>query len=847
MLSLGRDVLRRLGAGETIESVCKMAGWTRAEFDSRWQREAASRAPRCEGQVVACVRADATIERDRWGIPHIFADSHHDLWFGLGFAMAQDRLFQMDYLRRKGLGRLAEVLGAEGLPLDLVARTVGLNRIAQAEWLRLPDETCDVLQAFAEGVNAWIEQCGEQLPIEFDLLDYRPEPWSPLDSLAIENEFRWYLTGRFPVVVMPELAKRVLGDGPLYREFLLGEEDAEAVVPPESYRDLQRQLGSEAWSGLTQRPREDIGQATGDPEGTGSNNWVVAGQHCRSGMPMVASDPHIAIEVVSCWYEAHLCGGDFNVAGMAYVGMPAIMFGRNERVAWGITNNICSLRDLYQERTDAAHPNCFQFDGRWEPARELIETIHVKGAETISRTIRFSRNGPVVDEILPPPAGVAWTPSSERLVNSSDEGVQATTLKWLGADHGGWLTSLLGIDRARSVAEFREALQPWHVPTFNLVVADVAGQIAVQCAGRIPLRKLPERGYRPGWDPDQQWIGLLPFDAMPHAIDPSRGWLASANNRLAGDDYPYPLYGTWISGHRAARIRQMIEAGIAKSSVRSGTCGSGTRESSELNSHESGDERGFTCNDFRDMHHDTVSLRAVTCLAPLVAALSEVTDSQVQVAMQHLRNWDGHIEAELVAPTLFNVFFSFWSKAVADVHFEGVTAELLAKQVEGVASRLLADDPHAWFPDGQRVPRIRRVFSDTLAYLTQRFGTDMSAWQWGRLHRLPLKHVLSNRGDLGHLLNHGGGPVKGDMITVCNTGSGPDWLATSGAGYRLIADLATNHLLAVDAQSQSGHPGSPHYADQFSAWNSGEYHVLPLDRAEVTALAVQRLRLCPLN
>jgi penicillin G amidase len=840
MLSLGRDVLRRLGAGASIDSICKSAGWTRSEFDSRWHREAASRAPRCEGQVVVGVRTEVTIERDHWGIPHIFADSDHGVWFGLGFAMAQDRLFQMDYLRRKGLGRLAEVLGAEGLPLDIVARTVGLNRIAQAEWTRLPDETRDALLAFAEGVNAWIGQCAEQLPIEFDLLDYRPEPWSALDSLAIENEFRWYLTGRFPVIVMPELAKRVLGDGPLYREFLLGEEDAEAVVPPEAYHDLQRQLGSEAWSGLTQRPREDVGQATGDPEGTGSNNWVVAGRHCRSGMPMVASDPHIAIEAVSCWYEAHLCGGDLNVAGMAYVGMPAIMFGRNERVAWGITNNICSLRDLYQERTDPAHPNCFQFDGRWEPAHELVETIHVKGAETISHTIRFSRNGPVVDEILPPPAGVAWTPSSERLVSSSDEGVQATTLKWLGAYHGGWLTSLLGINRARSVAEFREALRPWHVPTFNLVVADVAGQIAVQCAGRIPLRKRPERGYRPGWDPDQQWIGLLPFDAMPHAIDPSRGWLASANNRLAGDDYPYPLYGTWISGHRAARIRQMIEAGIAKSSARSGT-----RESSELNSHEFSDERGFTCDDFRDMHHDTVSLRAVTCLRPLVAALSEATDPQVQFAIQLLRNWHGHIEAELVAPTLFNVFFTLWSKAVADEHFEGVTAELLAKQVEGVASRLLADDPHGWFPDGQRVPRIRRVFTDTLAYLTQRFGTDMSAWQWGRLHRLPLKHVLSNRGDLGQLLNHGGGPVKGDMNTVCNTGSGPGWLATSGAGYRLIADLATNCLLAVDAQSQSGHPGSPHYSDQFPAWNSGEYHMVPLNRADVSALAVQRLRLCP--
>ena len=803
MPALGQEMLRRLGTGESIDAICQSAGWTRAEFDERWKSEAASRAPRCDGQVVSSVNAAVTIERDRWGIPHIFADNHRDLWFGFGFAMAQDRLFQMDYLRRKGLGRLAEVLGPEGVPLDLIARTVGLNRIANEQWSLLPDETRALQQAFADGVNAWIKQCGEneKLPIEFDLLDYRPEPWSPIDSLAIECEFQWYLTGRLPVIVMPELAKRVLGDGPLYREFLLGEADEEAVVPPESYQHLRQQLG--------QRPLETVGQATGDPEGTGSNNWVVAGRHCRSGMPMVASDPHIAIEAVSCWYEAHLCGGDFNVAGMAYVGMPAIMFGRNERVAWGITNNICSLRDLYQERTDAAHPNCFEFDGRWEPAREVVETIHVRGAESITRTIRFSRNGPVVNEILPPPAGV-----------------QATTLKWVGALHGSWLTALLGMDRAKSVAEFRESLRPWHVPTFNLVIADVTGQIAVQCAGRIPQRKTFERGYRAGWDRDQQWLGLLPFESLPHSIDPQRGWLASANNRLAGNDYPFALYGTWVSGYRAVRIRQMLEAGIAKGAGNSAV-------------------NGFTVEEFRAMHHDTVSLRAVTCLPPLIAALADVAGSQVQAAVKHLRSWDGRVETELVAPTLFNVFFTFWSKAVADARFQGVTAELLAKQGEGLASRLIADDPLGWFTSGDRLARIRQVFADTLTFLADRFGPDLSEWTWGRVHQMPLKHVLSTRGDLAQLLNHGGGPVKGDMITVCNTGSGPNWIASSGAGYRMIADLSTDCLLAVDCESHSGNPGSPHYSDQLDAWTSGEYHTLPLNREAVSQIAIERLQLCP--
>ena len=196
------------------------------------------------------------------------------------------------------------------------------------------------------------------------------------------------------------------------------------------------------------------------------------------------------------------------------------------------------------------------------------------------------------------------------------------------------------------------------------------------------------------------------------------------------------------------------------------------------------------------MHQDTVSLRAVDCLPPLLAAASRAERSAgAGRGAASCEAWDGSVVPELVAPTLFNVFFSFWSKAVADARFEGAAAELLAKQAEGVASRLLADDPHGWFAGGQRLPAIRRVFSETLAYLTQRFGPDISAWQWGRLHRLPLKHVLASRGDLAALLNHGDDAVRGDMTTVCNTGSDPDWLATTGAGYRLIADLATNQLL----------------------------------------------------
>lgn len=774
MSDTDRQRLARLGRGESIDSICATVGLDREDFDRWWQAVCSRRAgSRAETATVA-VSSDVSIRRDDRGIPHILASNDRDLFFGFGWAMADDRLFQLDWLRRKGLGRLSEIIGQDGLELDRIARTVGLNRIAAAEWDRLDSDVRDVLQAFADGVNALIESLDDNVPVEFDLLDYRPEPWSPIDSLAIEVEFRWYLTGRFPVICMPELARRTLGEGPLLDEYLLGEEDDEAILHPGDYA-----------AGIG-RPLESVGESVADPDAsTGSNNWVVSGQRTSTGLPLLASDPHIAFEAVSCWYEAHLCGGSFNVAGMTYVGMPVIMFGRNESVAWGITNNICSLRDLYQERVSDEHPGCFEFDGEWEGARQLVETIAVRDEQPQTLTVQFSRNGPIVDDILPAPANE----------------LGPVSLKWLGMSQGGWLTALLGMNRASNVSDLREAMRPWHVPTFSLVLADIDGRIGFHAAGRIPVRSRNERAFRRGWDSDDQWQGLIPFEEMPSFDEPDRGWIATANNRIAPNDFPHRMYGCWVSGCRARRIREMIEA----------------RES-------------VTPDDMQEMQYDALNLRAASLVPTLLRELETEDNDLVQQALETLRDWDFVASADSAAAAIFNVFYSRWCQTVSQARFAGPAAELLAKGVELCATRLLHDDPHGWFPDGDRQNQLRATFSGTVTYLRERLGPDVSTWAWDRIHVMPLKHVLSARGDLGQLLDHGGAGVRGDMLTVCNTGSGPDWLAASGAGYRMVIDLSSSPpvLRAVDAQSQSGHPGSTHYSDQFDDWVAGSYHVIPL-------------------
>ncbi len=659
-----REVLARLGAGEPIGAVCAAAGLSEEEFQALWQAETRRRVPEQSGIQETTVGTDVRIDRDRWGIPRISAETDDDLFFGFGYAMAQDRLFQLDYLRRRANGRLSEVLGPDGLELDLTARTIGIGRIAEAEWERTPVETRRLLTAFSGGIDAFIAAAGERLPIEFGLLDYAPEPWSPVDCLAIAGEFRAYLTVRLPVIFIPELGKRVLGDGALYRAFLHGEADDESIVPPGSYPEAPAGSGP-------------VGATIADPaEGAGSNNWVIGGSRSASGMPIVASDPHIAFAAVSCWYEVTLDGGSFNVTGMAYAGMPAVMFGRNRRVAWGITNNICSQRDLYRERTDPTHSGAFLYDGRWEPARERSETIAVRGGEPVTRTIRSSRNGPIVDELLP-------------------EAVRATdpvSLRWLGATRCGWLTSLLAMDRASSVDGLRRAVRGWRVPTWSLVLADADGHIGYQVAGEIPVRAVEERGYRPGWDPAHQWQGVIPPEGMPQLGDPERGWIASANNRTAPEDFPRSLSGRWASGYRARRIRQMLEA-----------------------------HGRHSRDDCAHMHQDVLSLRAVTCVPPLLRAVAGHADHRIRQAAERLADWDCRMETDRVGAAIFEVFFGHWSARVA--------AERFAEDPAGARCRCRRGSCHR-APERRRGPLVRGRPARSGDRLRHDGGT-------GRAHRAP--------------------------------------------------------------------------------------------------------------
>ncbi|MSQ94530.1 MAG: penicillin acylase family protein [Gemmataceae bacterium] len=769
------EMLLRLGNGDGIAKVCEAAGITRGEFDAWWREECQRRVPSALGVRSVGVDNKVRIQRDRWGIAHVHADNELDAFFGFGYATAQDRLFQLDYLRRKARGRLAEILGPEALESDVLYRTIGLSQIAEKELPTLPASVRDLLSAYVAGINALMEESRSCLPIEFDLLGYTPEPWRETDSLVIIGEFRWYLTGRFPVLAIPELVKRAVGDGSLLREFTLAEADEESIVHPGEYAPAAKAQG---------RPSLGLAASTSGDAGGGSNNWVLDGYRTDSGKPIVSNDPHIPYYAVSIWHEIHIHGGALNVAGVALAGMPGIMIGRNEQVAWGITNNICSQRDLYQEKTDPAHPGCFFFDGKWEPGQLRAETIQVRGQEAVKKTIRSSRNGPIVDEIVP----------------AAIRHMGPVSVRWLGFEPCGWLTATIGMNRASNCQEFRAAGEPWMCPTFNLVFADVDGNVGFQTVGRVPVRKIAERGYRPGWDPQHQWTGVLSYEEMPGLLNPKRGYVVTANNRLAPNDFPHALAGCWNSGHRAKRIRQQIEA-----------------------------KKVWARDDCRRMQMDTHSGRAAFALAPLIAALQGDTDARVQQAVSLLRGWNYHIAADSPAAMIFNVFFTHWCKTVCRERLPADQANFAAAIAVGIGSRTLAKDEAGWF-QRDRGEAIRETFRATLDELATKIGNDMAGWNWGRLHTLVQPHFLSKRGDLGQLLDLNGKSCGGDNVTVNSGSADANYASALGAGYRMVAELADPNagFWATEVAGTSGHPGSPHYADQIDGWAAGELHYMPL-------------------
>ena len=728
-----------------------------------------SRVPAASGTVIA-PGVDTSILRDEWGIPHVTAASEAEAYYGFGFAMAQDRLWQMDYLRRVASGTLAEILGPTAIESDRLARTVDFRGTAMLGAARLSGQAREVVEYFCGGVNlARSLALKDALPFEFALLEYQPEPWLPEDTLAVMRAFWWQLTGRFPIICLPEWLKHTIGEGPLYHALLQPEGRGETIWPrgvpfPEVGR----------WDGGL------AGAHLADGAAPGSNNWVVAPSRSATGAPLLASDPHVPIALPSVWYEARVRGGDLDLMGAMYVGVPGVFFGRNRDVAWGLTNNISSLRDLYLEQTDDFDPSRYRRPEGWKGIETRREVIPVRGSTPVEIEVREVDHGPIVSDVLP-----AFARNGE-----------IVSLRWVGCQPTAELETMLGYARAASVPEFREHLRGWHCPTFNWLAADRAGEIGYQLTGRLPLRAVSERGYRPGADPAHQWAGYVPYEAMPAIGEPPEGWLGSANNIVAAD-WPYPLSGTWPSDYRMQRLVSFLN--------RSGPLSHADMEALQL---------------------DVVCARAVVWGGPAGAALRSagVTDP----LLEELSGWDGGYPQESRPAAVFETFFVQWARRTLAHRFPPELHPFLFPSSIGLVEQLWVEDVAGWFGDPEaRLAAVREAWSDTLAWLEERLGPDRDAWQWGPLHTLTLRHPLGTTPLLRELFEREPIAHPGTWNTVNNSLYDIDrpFDQISGVSYRLLVDF-TGSTLGITPGGQSGHPGSPHYTDQLEQWVEGGYHRL---------------------
>ena len=761
--------------------------------------------PQTAGELrLAGLRGELRIERDAQGIPSIHAASLDDAMFGLGFVHAQDRLWQMETHRRIAAGRLAEAFGEAAVDTDRVLRALGVRRAAQAQWERSQGQSRAAVLAYTQGVNAALSQAMRARPPEFVILGLQPEAWEPVDSLAWSIMMAWDLGGNWSHELMrlrlalhlpKERIDQVL---PAYP----GEQPLATLDYTALYRGLRLDLQRATAQAATDRllaaaPPSGI-------EGQGSNNWVLAGSRSSTGAPLLANDPHLKLSAPALWYFARIEAPGLKIAGATMPGVPGVVLGQNEHIAWGFTNTGPDVQDLYLERIKPGDPTQYQTPEGWAPFDSATETIHVKGKPQVQLTLRRTRHGPVISD-----AGLA-----DDVPGTSRQGGYALALRWtaLDADIDSAGTTLQ-MNQARSVAEFIDATRGWAAPMQSMVVADREGHIGLIAPGRVPIRK-PENDLKglapaPGWDARYDWAGWLPFDDLPQQRDPAAGYIATANQRIVAADYPHFLSSNWALPYRHRRIVQMLDARPRHSLA-----------------------------DLRAMHADQRSLAAPRLIDWLGQARSE--HALAAAARQQLAGFDGEMKADQAAPLIYWSWSRHLSRRILADEMGGMYARSLGMRgyfdaLEGVLER---DD--AWWCDDKNTPAVAETcamqvdaaLGDALDELQASQGPEVAAWRWGRVHLARSEHRPFSKVKALARWFELRTPVGGDTYTVnvARVGLLPDsttgeyYLSEHGASLRALYDLGdARQSRVMHSSGQSGIPWSPLYRSFVAPWTAVDY------------------------
>lgn len=731
------------------------------------------------------LEAPVTIYRDPLGVAHIRARTDADAFFAQGFVHAQDRFWHMDYDRRRAYGRWAEWAGPDAVTQDRLMRALRIADNVRADYADAAPETRAMLDAYAAGVNAYLAQAARP-SIEYEILGEEPEPWQPWDGLAA-YKVRHVTMGVWEAKLWRARVLRQVGPEMLAALFGIDQADELLILPP----------GTFAENGYL-APVEELAAALPDlagltEDGAGSNWWSLAPSRTTTGKPLVAGDPHRAPDVPNVYYQNHLAGETFDVVGLSFPGLPGFPhFGHNAQVSWCVTHAMADTQDLFLDKFDRENPRRYLFQGEWREADVRRETIKVKGQAPVEVEMVATHHGPVV----------AGNPAT-------GHALAMRYVAFLPGNHG-W-DCLLPMLRARSVAELSEAMRGWVDPANNFQMSDVHGTIAYRTRGQVPVRHALNAWIPvPGWTGEHEWTGVVPFEEMPTATNPESGYIITANNRIVAPSFRHYLSHWYVADHRARRIHAHLK-----------------------------EERKYSPDDLLTIHADVVSVPAEQ-LRPLFAALPTRTPLAAK-AKELLARWDAQMKADQPAALIFTALRDELVAAVLRRHLGPLADEpyttigngpssLVSRLRQHIHEHVLTGDRRLLAEGTTWQDELAAALERAVANLKEQLGDDPATWRWGRLHQLRPTHPLALvNPELGEYLNPPSTEMDGDGDTVQAAGFHP------ATGYTVtLTSVARYHFDLSDWDRSgwivpfgvSGHPGSPHYADQAPYWR--EHKVQPM-------------------
>ena len=773
------------------------------------------------------LQSQATVERDQWGIPHIRAASVQDLAEAQGFVTAEDRLWQMDLLRRAARGQLSEVLGPATVELDKDFRVLNFSRAADVDMKMMSPEVRRVMEAYARGVNHFIELRSNRLPIEFTLLHYKPKPWEPSDSLVLACYMYRTLTdtrqeemrrAMVTAKVGPELAKDLFRADASMDHFVVGDtgngkdgraaraddpENDEDSVDPEDVLKADRRPESSPNAagvpGITTALASEVVDWLSESQrqirrSLGSNNWVVSGEHTATGKPLLANDMHLELTLAPIWYEVHLTAPEWNVKGFSLPGAPMVVVGHNDRIAWGFTNNGADVLDLYIETINPANADEYLVNGAWKKADVYDEVIKVKGKPDEHLRLVVTRHGPVVYQDGNKSYAMRWT--------VLEPGALCTFYNWLG--------------KARNWAEFREMMKGIWGPGQNVVYADVDGNIGYILGAHVPLRK---KGHGevpvPGETEDYEWTGYIPFEELPQAFNPESGLIVTANARVTGPNYKAYITDHWEEPYRTARIYDLLHG-----------------------------KQGLRPEDMLRVQADTYSYPHVFIAEQLVAASNTAPpkDERTKKLIQQAKDWNGMADANSPVVSFLDVTMYRALHLILEPQL-GDDAEIYQWRSIAFLQRILTERPVRWLPaDYKNYDELLSAAADQAVKRLQEKTNDKDPddWAWKRFNYLDMLHPIGREGLLKKLLSITNQPQSGTVFSPRAAGR------HHGPSERFVANLADwDNSIMVITGGESGQPGSEHYRDQFPYWFEGKPIYAPFSDAAEAKTKKHELTLRP--